>query len=113
MGKAINSIVNRSEEGQDSKNVVKLECLDFNEKTGSRVRAVIKNNNKNPHTKLVTAIREVKYLYDNEKVSYGTEIVEEISLPVGVSLTTRGPNIGPEVVERVVRDLRTKVENGQ
>lgn len=109
MGKAINSIVNRSEEGQDQKNVVKLECLDFSEKTGSRVRAVIKNRNKNPHTKVVTKVRDVKYLYDNDKVSHGTEIVEEVSIAIDKA---RIFELGTAVVvESVTRDLRTKVEN--
>lgn len=119
MGKAINGLMNRNEESQDTKNVIKLECLDFSEKTGSRVRAIIKKSGKNPHTKVVTKIREVTYLRElkvkdengtryETLTSTGWEIVEEISLPVTSTYSYPGGNITPEVVESVTRDLRPK-----
>jgi hypothetical protein len=106
MSKAINSVINRAEESHDDRNVIKLTCVDMYHPKGSRDRVIIKKRNSNPHTKVVLKAREVTYLYDNDKVSKGTEIVEEVSVPLDKAKVF---DLGePIVVEHVTRDLRTK-----
>lgn len=108
MAKAINAILNRNEEAREERNVVKLEILDFGEKTGSRFKTVIKESQKTPHTKVVLSVREVTYLYDKEVKTTGFEIVEEVSVPVDKArIFEISP---PRVVGSIVRDLRTKLD---
>lgn len=108
MSKAINSIINRNDEAREERNVVKLEILDFSEKTGSRMKTVIKDRKHSPHTKVVLTVREVTYLYDKEVKTTGFEIVEEVSVPVDKARIFEASP--PRVIGSVVRDLRTKLE---
>lgn len=107
MGKALNGLVNRNEENREERNVIRLESVDVLHPKGSRVRAVIKNKKRNPHTKVVTKVREVTYLYDKDVVTKGFEIVEEHSVSIK---SQYGLFVEPEVVDHVTRDYRTNLE---
>lgn len=103
MGKAINGLVNRSEESHDNRNVTRITVVDVLHPKGSRDRAVINEKKRDPHTMVVTKIREVTYLYNNDVTSSGFEIVEEVSISKSEAPDT---NFVPKVVGSVVRDLR-------
>jgi hypothetical protein len=109
MGKAINALVNRADEENDSynPNVVRLSCVDVLHPKGSRDRAIVKKTKRDPQTKIVTAVREVTYLYDKDKTSKGWEIVEEVSVSLSM-LDENDTMMGPAIVEEVTRDCRTK-----
>lgn len=98
MGKAVNSLINRSTEN-DTK-VVKLTIIDFFQKDGERVKTVVKEKFRQPHERVVTKVREVVYIYD-KKTTKGWEIVEEQLVARGT-----GSSIVPEVVGEVIKDLR-------
>jgi hypothetical protein len=105
MGKAINALVNRADEENDSynPNVVRLSCVDVLHPKGSRDRAIVKKSNRAPTKKIVTAVREVTYLYDKDKVTKGWEIVSELT----ADRDTDTSGFRPEVVGEITRDYRT------
>lgn len=124
MGKAINAFVSAAEVESDSTQGTKLTFLDFSiPKTGCREVFVKKKNNKSPHERVVTKIREVKYLRDGyvkeenttRKIvleSFGYETVTEI-LMSRADLIEHYPEgfTSQEIVGQVVRDLRRKEES--
>lgn len=111
MGKAINALVNRAEEENDSynPNVVRLSCVDVLHPKGSRDRAIVKVPRRAPTVTCITKIRKVTYLYDKDKVTHGWEIVKEHTVPRADEMNYY--MFEPEIVEEVTRDLRTKVNS--
>lgn len=120
MGKAINALVSAADETSESVQGTRLVFLDFNEKTGAREKFVTNKNKRTPHERVVTEIREVKYLRDGfikeegdlkpRKIvleTYGTEVVKEVLVPVSSALAS---TYMVKVVGQVVRDLRRKEE---
>jgi hypothetical protein len=120
VSKAINAFINTSDETSENVQGVRLIFLDFDiPKHGSREQFIPSKNNKTPHERVVTEVREVKYLRDGfvkednitRKIvleSHGTEIVKEILVPQGHELTKTAM---VKVVGNVTRDLRRKEEN--
>lgn len=103
MGKAINALVNRADEENDSynPNVIRLSCVDVLHPKGSRDKAIVRVPKRAPTKKVVVAVREVTYLYD-KKTTKGWEIVEEWDVARDYEVTGT-----PKVVGEITRDCRT------
>lgn len=119
MGKAINALVNAADETSEAVQGTKLTFLDFSiPKHGCREVFIKQNNTKKPHERIVTEIREVKYLRDGfvkeegdlkpRKIvleTHGTEIVKEVLVPSSSALVKTAM---VKVVGSITRDLRRK-----
>lgn len=123
MGKAVNQLLSKNEEDNTNGNkIVTLTILDFTQETGSREKVVVIPKKQTQHERVVVAVREVKYLYDdfikqdNEirkvvKQTQGFEIVKEILMPKSEADILNEPgsnNFVVKVVGSVTRDLRNK-----
>lgn len=111
MGKAINAFVNAQDEE------AKEERYKFTYKEFEPHFITPRKKQQNPHERIVTELREVKYLRDGytkeegdlkpRKIileTHGTEIVSEILVPRGS--VSSFPE--PRIVGQVTRDLRRK-----
>jgi hypothetical protein len=110
VGKAINALVN-AQDDESKEERYKLTFKEF-----EPFHLPVKKKQFNPHDRVVTEVREVKYLRDGwikeegdikpRKIileSFGTEIVEEILVP-----RDQVGTVTPKLVGTVTRDFRRK-----
>ena len=108
MGKAINSFLDSQENQQHSREVVVLRFVDLLHPNGERTKYIPKKNLKTPQQRLVTKVREVEYIYPDEKpektkITKGWEIVEEKLVPRG----SVKADFKPQIIGKATRVVKT------
>lgn len=106
MSKALNALINASEENRDERNQIKLSFINVLHPKGGVDKYIVKEKQRNPMERVVLAVREVTYIYD-KKQTKGFEIVEEVLVPRDKVETFRKTG-STKVVEEVVRDFRSE-----
>jgi hypothetical protein len=113
MSKYLNAILNKADEEHVEYGRPKIISKEF-----EPTYPVSKKRTKNPHTRVVTEVREVTYLYDikvyddegkprkETKTTKGFEIVKEELLPANRKIDKLA--FQPAIVGEVTRDLRKK-----